>query len=108
MENKNVVLEPVEQVELSYLWLKGFRWLARNEIGTVVAYKGKPHRDKETNYEPYGRTRGGYDFWIETKTPLSAEARLRVRHTDFGKYEFLTWEDEPMFISGLIDVTPFT
>lgn len=95
-------LTHAEKVELQYLFLKGFKWLVRNEIGSVKVYKNKPHRDKETNYIPFGKTRGGYDHWIETKTPLSAEEMRRTTHVELGRYEFITWQDEPMEIEILI------
>jgi uncharacterized protein YnzC (UPF0291/DUF896 family) len=91
-----------ETIELSYLRLKGFRYLVRNEIGSVEVFVNKPHRDKESNYYPHGKDRGGYDMWIETKTPLSLEEQGRRTHTSLGKYEFIQWKDEPMLIDDLI------
>jgi hypothetical protein len=93
----------VEKIELSYLRLKGFKFLVRNEIGSVAVFKNKPHRDKETNYTPFGRNRGiGYDFWIETKTPISIEEQRRTQKTELGEYLFVKWSDEPMNIDDLI------
>jgi hypothetical protein len=91
-----------EHTELSYLRLKGFKYLTRNEIGSVNVFVNKPHRDKETNYIPFGKTRGGYDFWIETKTPISVEEQRRCRGVELGKYTFISWKDEPMLIDDLI------
>lgn len=91
-----------EFIELSYLRLRGFKWLVRHEKGNVSVYVNKPHRDKETNYYPFGRTRGGYDKWIETKTPLSIEEQRRTCYTELGEYNFIKWEDEPMCIDDLI------
>lgn len=91
-----------EETELRYLSLKGFKYLVRNQIGSVNVFVNKPHRDKETNYEPYGKTRGGYDFWIETKTPISLEEQNRCRGVELGKYNFVTWDSEPMLITDLI------
>lgn len=104
--NNQVKLTDAEKVELSYLHLKGFRYLVRNEIGSVNVFVNKPHRDKETNYAPYGKTRGGYDCWIETKTPISMEEQLRRRDVELGRYEFIKWEDEPMLIEMLINPDP--
>ncbi|MDZ5607051.1 hypothetical protein U2I54_08060 [Bacillus pseudomycoides] len=92
-----------EKIELSYLRLKGFRYLVRNEIGSVNVFVNRPHRDKETNYTPYGKTRGGYDHWIETKTPISIEEQRRCRAVELGEYSFIKWEDEPMVIDDLIN-----
>lgn len=92
-----------EKIELSYLRLKGFRYLVRNEIGSVKVFVNKPHRDKEINYIPYGKTRGGYDHWIETKTPISIEEQRRCRDVELGHYSFIKWEDEPMTIDDLIN-----
>lgn len=91
-----------EEVELKFLLLKGFKYLVRHEIGSVEVFVKEPHRDKETNYAPYGKTRGGYDTWIETKTPLSLEEQSRRRKVELGKYEFVQWKDEPILISDLI------
>lgn len=91
-----------EKVELECLSLKGFKWLVRNEIGSVEVFKIKPHRDKEVNYIPFGKTRRGYDMWIETETPLSREEYLRRRHVEFDEYDFVKWSDEPMSIEELI------
>ena len=97
-----IQLNHTEQIELSYLRLKGFKYLVRNEIGSVEVFVNKPHRDKETNYAPYGRTRGGYDSWIETKTPISIEEQRRCRSVELGKYSFISWKDEPILIDDLI------
>lgn len=91
-----------EKIELSYFKLKGFRYLVRNQIGSVKVYVNKPHRDLETNYTPFGKTRGGYDMWIETKTPISIEEQRRTIAVELGKYAFIEWKDEPMLIEDLI------
>lgn len=95
-------LTHTEYVELSYWYIKGFKYLVRNEIGSVYVYKRKPHRDKETNYYPYGKDRGGYDHWIETKTPISVDEQRRNKILELGEYEFIQWKDEPMLIENLI------
>ena len=41
--------------------------------------------------------------WIETSTPLSVEEQRRRRGTELGKYNFITWKDEPMSIEELIN-----
>lgn len=91
-----------EKIELSYLRLKGFKYLTRNEIGSVNVFVNKPHRDKETNYFPFGKDRSGYDYWIETKTPISFEEQRRTKSVELGRYEFIQWKDEPMLIDNLI------
>ena len=101
-ENTVIELTYEEKVELSYLRLKGFRYLVRNEIGSVVVFVNKPHRDKETNYLPFGKDRSGYDMWIETRTPLSFEELKRCQNVELGKYTFVSWKDEPMCIDDLI------
>lgn len=93
-----------EFIELSYWYIKGFRWLVRNEIGSVKLFVNKPHRDKETNYIPFGKTRGGYDIWIETKTPISIEEQRRRKDIELGSYSFIKWEDEPLYIEDLIGI----
>lgn len=97
-----VKLSYAEKIELSYLRLKGFKYLVRNQIGSVKVYMNMPHRDIETNYTPFGKTRGGYDIWIETKTPISLEEQRRVTGVELGEYSFIKWEDEPMLIDDLI------
>lgn len=86
-----------EKIELSYLRLKGFKFLVRNEIGSVKVFVNKPHRDKENNGD-----RSGYDIWIETKTPISYQEQRRCCDAEIGKYSFITWSDEPMIIDDLI------
>lgn len=95
-------LDHKENVELHYLFLKGFKWLVRNEIGSVNVFKVKPHRDKVVNYHPFGKDRGGYDSWIETKTPISWEEQQRKRDVELGNYNFIKWADEPMSIEELL------
>lgn len=99
-----MVLTYAEEIELRYLFLKGFTYLVRNEIGSVNVFVNKPHRDKETNYIPHGKTRGGYDYWIETKTPISIEEQRRCRAVELGEYKFVTWKSEPILISDLLSV----
>ncbi|MEK4191753.1 hypothetical protein NYE44_01590 [Paenibacillus sp. FSL L8-0493] len=90
-------LKSEEKIELSYLRHKGFRYLVRHEIGSVEVFMNLPQRDKENN-----GYRGGYDTWIETKTPLPMEERRRRRDVELGKYEFITWKDEPMLIDDIL------
>lgn len=91
-----------EKIELSYLRLKGFKFLVRNQIGSARVFVNKPHRDKEKNYYPFGSDRGGYDFWIETKTPISVEEQRRTQNVELGKYEFIQWQDDPILIDDLL------
>lgn len=98
-------LTHAERIELSYLQLKGFQYLVRNEIGSVEVFVNRPHRDKETNYTPFGRSRGGYNIWIETKTPIPLEEQLRCKHVELGNYDFIQWTDEPMRIDDILTYT---
>ncbi|MBA4293803.1 hypothetical protein C0431_12645 [bacterium] len=97
-----ITLTKNERIELSYLLMLGFKWLVRHEIGSVEVYKIKPHRDKEVNYYPFGKDRGGYNTWIETATPLTLEELSRCKNTSYGKYQFIQWKDEPMDIEALL------
>lgn len=99
---KEIQLSYAEETELRYMHLKGFKYLVRNQIGSVNVFVNKPHRDKETNYEPYGKTRTGYDYWIETKTPISFDEQRRCKQVKLGNYSFIQWTDEPMLIEDLI------
>lgn len=43
--NNQVKLTDAEKIELSYLHLKGFRYLVRNEIGSVKVFVNKGSSD---------------------------------------------------------------
>jgi len=102
LANENTVapieLSHAERIELSYLQLKGFTYLVRNEIGSVEVFINKPHRNKVTN----GSTHGGLDVWVERAFPMSQEEMFRRRETSLGKYEFIRWSSEPMSIAKLL------
>lgn len=87
-----------ERIELSYLKLKGFIYIVRNEIGSVEVFVNKPCRDKVTN----GKCNSGYDTWVEHNYPMTIEEMKRRSYTELGEYQFITWESEPMLISDLI------
>lgn len=87
-----------ERIELSYLKLKGFIYIVRNEIGSVEVFVNKPCRDKVTN----GKWNSGYDTWVERNYPMTIEEMKRRSHTELGEYKFITWASEPMLISDLI------
>lgn len=87
-----------EKIELSYLKLKGFSYMVRNEIGSVEVFVDKPCRDKVTN----GSTHGGYDTWVERAYPMTTEELRRRRRTELGEYKFVTWASEPILIQSLI------
>src|SRR5690606_31162292 len=90
------------QIELSSWRIQGLKSLVRSEIRSVAVFANKPQRDKENNYTPFGKERGGYDFWIETATPISVDEQRRSKDIGLGKYNFLKWENEPMLIDELI------
>ena len=85
-----------EDIELRYLLLKGFKYLVRNEIGSVEVFVNKPIRDKETN----GRTTSGYDTWVERAYPMTHEEMDRRRKTELGAYDFIDWKTEPILIES--------
>jgi len=79
-----------EKIELQYLYLKGYRYLSKNENGTATVHKRKPKWHKWRN--TYGHWNVEYpitDFSLDRKTELS-------------NYDFLSHEDEPLLIEDLI------
>ncbi|WP_052474179.1 hypothetical protein [Jeotgalibacillus alimentarius] len=92
------VLSYEEKIELSYMRLKGFNYIVRNEIGSVEVFVNKPCRNKPTN----GKKNSGYDTWVERAYPMTSEEMKRRRDTELGDYNFITWASEPTLISNLI------
>lgn len=90
------MLTEKENIELSYLFELGYRYIARHEIGTVEAFKEMPVRDKIVN----GSTHGGYDTWVIGKYPITDHSKYY--DLKLGKYEFVKWSDEPIAIGKLI------
>lgn len=87
-----------EEIELKYLYELGYRYIARNEIGSLCAFKEMPVRDKVVN----GSTHGGYDTWVIGKYPIKDFSKYH--DLELGKYEFVKWSDEPFLISELINI----
>lgn len=85
-----------EKIELEYLFELGYRYIARNEIGTINVFKEMPVRDKVVN----GSTHGGYDTWVIGKYPIKDPSKYH--DLNLGKYEFIKWSDEPIAIGELI------
>ena len=83
-------LTQLEEIELKYLKAKGFKYIARHEIGTVEAFKEKPVRSKST----------GYSIWVIGRLPV-LDFSLYFK-TDLGAYDFLKWEDGPLEIDKLL------
>jgi len=97
-----VELTCAEKYELSCVRLNGFRYLVRNEIGTVEAFVNKPSRHRKRYYFQLIKKKKKYSFWIESKFPISEEKQRRII-LEFGQYNFLSWEDEPVLIDDLLD-----
>lgn len=84
-----------EIIELMYLNLKGFKYIVRNEIGSVEVFVNKPHRKISTT--------AAYSTWVERDYPMTHEEMKRRRDVELGEYDFITWNDEPILISDLIN-----
>lgn len=86
-----------EFTELKFLNYLGFKYIARNEIGSIYVFKEKPVRNKETN----GRTNSGYDTWVIGSYPIKdhdlyGEIKL-------GKYDFITWDNGVWEIENILN-----
>lgn len=77
---------------LKYVGYLGFKYIGRNEIGTVWFFKELPVRDKETNGD-----RGGYDTWIIGKYPIQDHSLYA--NPQIGKYDFVQWSNGLMVYS---------
>ncbi|WP_348659130.1 hypothetical protein [Heyndrickxia faecalis] len=87
------------KTELHDLYAKGYRYLAKNELGGVWAFKTKPCRSTLLN------RRVGFGVWVQHDYPdmrLLDELKTKWRKDVTGTYDFLTWESEPVLISELI------
>lgn len=85
-----------EKIELKYLYELGYRYIARNEIGTIKVFTEIPVRDKVVN----GSKHGGYDTWVIGKYPIKDASKYH--DLELGEYEFVKWSDEPIEIRELI------
>lgn len=88
-------LKENEKIELEYMYLLGFRYIARHEIGSVCLFKEKPVRDKEVN-----GNRGGYDTWVIGKYPIKDHSLYG--EINLGTYDFITWENGVFSIAELL------
>ena len=84
-------LTELEEIELKYLYAKGFKYIVRHEKGLIEAFKEMPNRNKHGNL---------YGTWVIGEYPIKDFSLFT--ELELGKYEFLTWKDEPIEITQLI------
>lgn len=84
-----------ELIELKYEYMRGYKYIARNEIGSVSIYKKKPIRHRRPGSSCYAH------WIIEDNFPIKKHDEYGYTH--YGKYDFITWEDEPMLIENIIN-----
>lgn len=88
----------MEISELSLAFVDGFKWIARNEIGSVTLFKKKPARRREVIND----LGSGYDSWvIEGNFPIHNHDEYK--ETEYGEYSSLTWDDSPIEIMSYLD-----
>lgn len=92
-----MMLTDKEYVELKCAYYSDFKYIARNEIGSLYFFKEKPVRDKEAN----GRKYGGYDTWVIGEYPIKDFSLLG--DVKLGKYEFITWENGVWKITDILN-----
>lgn len=93
---EKIALTEKEIVELKYNSYLGFKYIARNEIGSLSLFKEMPIRDKEVN----GRKTGGYDTWVIGSYPIKDHSLYG--EVKLGKYDFIQWNDGVFEIDALL------
>jgi len=83
-------IEKKEEIELSYLYLDGYRYLTKEQDGKVKLWRNLPKRFK--------LAKGS--FWT-VEEGLSEKNWCRPAH---GEYNFTKWEDAPIAINKIVDV----
>lgn len=99
---EKIALTEKEMVELQYNSYLGFKYIARNEIGSLSLFKEKPVRDKETN----GRTTSGYDTWVIGSYPIKDHSLYG--EVKLGKYDFIQWNDGVFEIDALLNPNDYS
>ena len=78
-----------EQVEMKYLYMLGFRYIAKDKDRAVQVWECKPERTSV--------------WWMEKEV-----FPVRKQFLECGKYPFVAWEHTPVKISDLVDVSGLT
>ncbi|MBE7114358.1 hypothetical protein FT641_18940 [Bacillus paranthracis] len=78
-----------EQIELQYLYLLGYRYIAKDKNRAAQVWECKPERTPVC--------------WMSKEV-----FPVRKQFLEHGKYLFLEWEHEPVKISDLVDVSGLT
>lgn len=85
------VLKKIEYAELRLCKAKGYKYVARHEIGSMAVFKKKPIR-KLGNH---------YGHWIiEDNFPI--EKFHEYRNLEHGHYKSIEWKEEPLLIKDLL------
>ncbi|WP_333728453.1 hypothetical protein [Bacillus paranthracis] len=80
-----------EEIELSYLYLEGYRYLTKEQDGKVKLWRNLPKRFK--------LAKGS--FWTVQEGVSYEGDWCRPTH---GDYNFTKWEDAPIAINEIVDV----
>lgn len=94
---EKVNLTQTERDELKSVYSKGFRYLVRNEIGSVEVFTNEPIRTKERRFT--------LDIWVEKEDPYPIITPEKMKCRKFlkaGEYKFVQWETDPILIIDLI------
>ena len=96
-EMKMITLSNTEKKELTKLYSEGFRYLVRNQVGTVEVFVKEPTRTRDNRLT--------FDIWVEKENPypiITPEKMKRRKSVDSKRYTFVKWESEPVLIEELI------
>lgn len=88
----NKKISEIEFIELKYLNLFGFKYIVRNEIGSVEVFKNIPHRN-------FGH---GYATWVERAYPMTPDEIKNRKKVCLSNYDFIKFEDEPLLIEDIL------
>ena len=86
-----------DKIEMMYMYELGYKYVARNEIGSVNFFKKKPSRRKSVFKDDIH----GYDTWI-IKGNFPITKRDEYKSSKIGTYEWLQWKNKPVKIIDII------
>ncbi|MBX9158613.1 hypothetical protein [Bacillus cereus] len=78
-----------EQVELQYLYMLGYRYIAKDKNRAVQVWECKPERTPVC--------------WMSKEV-----FPVRKQFLEYGQYLFIEWEHTPVKISDLVEVSGIT
>lgn len=89
-----IELTTTEFLELKYLHALKYNYLVRDENGKTYVFKEKPHREKLSF--------STYRHWlVNDNLDIELNSHNR-RKTELATYEFIQFEDEPIFIKDIL------